>query len=61
VADSIRNDPLLRRFFDVFLFEELPARDQRSDDVYLDDVRQAAVCLGIFSNEYGAPDERGGR
>jgi len=51
----------LRRFFDVFLFEELPARDQRSDDVYLDDVRQAAVCLGIFSNEYGAPDERGGR
>lgn len=59
VADFIRNDPLLRRFFDVFLFEELPARDQRSDDVYLDEVRRASVYLGIFGNEYGAADERG--
>lgn len=29
VADFIRNDPLLRRFFDVFLFEDLPAGDRR--------------------------------
>jgi hypothetical protein len=30
VADFIRNDPLLRLFFDVFLFEDLPASDRRA-------------------------------
>jgi ATP-dependent DNA helicase RecG len=48
VADFIRNDPLLRRFFDVFLFEELPARDRRADHVYLEEVRRAMLYLGIF-------------
>jgi ATP-dependent DNA helicase RecG len=59
VAEFIRNDPLLRRFFEVFLFEEIPARDQRADDVYLDELRHSAVYLGIFGNEYGVANERG--
>lgn len=27
IRDFVRNDPPLRRFFDVFLFEDLPAND----------------------------------
>jgi ATP-dependent DNA helicase RecG len=35
VRDFIHGDALLRRFFDVFLFEDLPASDRRADDLFL--------------------------
>ncbi len=53
VADFISNDSLMRRFFDVFLFEDLPASDRRADAVYLAEVERAAVYVGLFGNEYG--------
>jgi len=53
VADFVRGDPLLRRYFDVFLFEDLPATGQRADDVYLGEVNQCGVYVGLFGNEYG--------
>ena len=59
VARHVRTDPLLRRFFDAFLFEELPPRDRRADDIYLEKVEQASVYLGLFGNEYGAEDAEG--
>jgi ATP-dependent DNA helicase RecG len=59
VADFIRNDPLLRRFFDVFLFEELPASDSRADAVYIAEVERAAVYVALFGNEYGGGDSQG--
>lgn len=34
----VEGDALLRRFFTVFLFEDLPAADARADAVYLDEV-----------------------
>ena len=46
VRDFVRNDALLHRYFDVFLFEELPARDQRADKLYLDYVDRSAIYLG---------------
>ena len=46
LAAFIRNDALLRRFFDVFLFEELPASDRRADSVYLAEVAGADLYLG---------------
>jgi len=53
-------DAMLRRFIaDVFLFEELPARDQRADHVYLEEVERRDIYLGIFGNEYGYEDENG--
>lgn len=58
-AEFIRNDPLLRRFFSVFLFEELPASDHRTDSVYLAEVERAAIYIGLFGNEYGAEDKNG--
>lgn len=59
VADFIRNDPLLRRFFDLFLFEELPASDRRANVVYLAEVERAAIYIGIFGYEYGIEDADG--
>lgn len=59
LRDYIHGDALLRRFFDVFLFEELPASDRRADNVYLADVRTADIYLGLFGDEYGAEDKEG--
>jgi predicted HTH transcriptional regulator len=55
----IENDPLLRRFFTVFLFEELPASDRRTDAVYLAEVDRCAIYLGLFGNDYGFEDAEG--
>jgi len=59
LKDYIEGDPLLRRFFDVFLFEDLPASDRRTDDVYLDEVDRCGIYLGLFGNEYGYEDGNG--
>jgi len=56
VADFIRNDPLLRLFFDVFLFEDLPASDRRADAVYLAEVERSDLYLGLLGNDYGWED-----
>ncbi len=59
LRDFVRGDALLSRFFEVFLFEELPASDRRADEIYLDEVRRCAVYVGIFGDEYGAEDADG--
>lgn len=47
----VEGDPLLRRYFTAFVFEDLPASDRRADDVYLDEVDRCAVYVGIFGQE----------
>ena len=59
VKRFIENDPLLRRFFTVFLFEDLPAADRQADAVYLAEVDQCTVYLGLFGNDYGFEDREG--
>lgn len=59
VRDFVRGDALLRRFFDVFLFESLPASDRRPDAVYLDEVERSAIYLGLLGDEYGTEDAAG--
>jgi len=59
VAEFIRGHGLLGRFFDVFLFEELPATDRRVDDLYLEKVDRATIYLGLFGHEYGSEDAEG--
>jgi len=59
IKNFLQNDPLLRRFFDVFLFEDLPASDRRADDVYLDEVDNCDLYVGLFGNEYGSEDAKG--
>jgi predicted HTH transcriptional regulator len=59
VREFVRGNALLRRFFDIFLFEELPASDRRADDVYLAEVEKCAIYLGLMGNEYGSEDAAG--
>ena len=55
----LRDDALLCRFFDVFLFEDLPAADHRADAVYLAEVGASDIYVAILGNEYGRVDEDG--
>lgn len=59
VRDFVQSNDLLRQFFRVFLFEDLPPSDRRPDDAYLDEVAKSTVYLGIFGNEYGWEDADG--
>jgi len=59
IRDFVRGDALLRRYFDVFLFEDQPASDRRADAVYLDRVDACGVHVGLFGNEYGDEDDDG--
>lgn len=59
LRDFLRADPLLSRFFDVFLFEDLPAADRRSDEVYLSEVDRCTIYLGLFGKDYGYEDAEG--
>jgi len=59
VRDFVHNNALLRQFFRVFLFEDLPPTDRRADEVYLDEVAKSQVYVGIFGNEYGREDDDG--
>jgi ATP-dependent DNA helicase RecG len=59
IRDFVRGDALLRRFFDIFLFEDLPASDRRADDVYLDEVGRCSIYVGLFGQEYGYEDAAG--
>ncbi|MDP2137781.1 MAG: ATP-binding protein [Candidatus Didemnitutus sp.] len=59
LKDYIHGDPLLRQFFEVFLFEDLPATDRRADDAYLAEVDRSAIYLGLFGQDYGSEDASG--
>ncbi len=55
----IEGDALLRRFFEVFLFEALPAADRRADEVYLDEVDRCRIYIGLFGDQYGCENAEG--
>jgi hypothetical protein len=59
VKAFIEGDPLLRRYFTAFLFEDLPAADRRADEVYLDEVDRCSVYVGLLGYEYGFEDPEG--
>ena len=59
LRDYLRGDPLMRRFFDVFLFEDVPASDRRPDSLYLDEVEQSDIYVGLFGDAYGSEDTDG--
>jgi predicted HTH transcriptional regulator len=59
LRDYLHDDPLLQRFFDVFLFEDVPASDRRTDAVYLQEVTACDLYLGLLGNDYGVEDSAG--
>lgn len=59
LAEMIRKDMLLGTFFDVFLFEEMAAQNRSAKSVYLNEVRNSDIYLGLFGCEYGFEDADG--
>lgn len=59
LKEYVHNDPLLRQYFEVFLFEDLPASGRRADEVYLSEVDRCDVYVGIFGDSYGFEDASG--
>jgi len=59
VRDYIKTDPLLRMYFEPFLFEYVPAVDRKPEELYLSEVDGCSIYLGIFGNEYGPENKQG--
>ena len=59
IASYIRQDAILGKFFEVFLFEEVPAQERKADGVYLSEVDECDIYLGIFGHAYGNVDSSG--
>lgn len=55
----LRGDALLSRFFEPFLFEEVPASGRRADHVYLAEVEECDIYIGLFGNKYGVGGKDG--
>ncbi|MEW6606841.1 MAG: ATP-binding protein [bacterium] len=53
VREIIREHPTLNNVFDVFLFEELPAKSKSPVSTYLEEVAKSDIYLGIFGYKYG--------
>ena len=65
LASYIRQDAILGKFFEVFLFEEVPAQERKADGVYLPkvDLRKYVEQTGTGTGdiiarcrEWGLPD-----
>lgn len=53
-------DAILSRYIsEVFLFEDLPARDQSPSEAFLEELERCDIYLGIYGYEYGNEDENG--
>jgi ATP-dependent DNA helicase RecG len=57
--DYFLADPLIGKFFESFLFEQLPATDHKVDAIYLQEVEHCDIYLGILGKEYGFEDSEG--
>ncbi len=59
VKARVLGDPILRRLFDVFLFEDLPASGRKTDEVFLAEVDRCDIYVGLFGDTYGFEDGSG--
>ena len=59
LCDYIRTDVLLGKFFEPFIFEEVPASEHSVSRVYLKEVELCDIYLGLYGNLYGYEDEYG--
>lgn len=55
----IRTDALLGKFFEPFIFEEVPANEYSTRHTYLKEVEMCDIYLGLYGNQYGYEDEEG--
>ncbi len=53
VKNFIGNNSLLKDYFDVYIFEDAPARGKASKKIYLPEVEKKDIYIGILDKEYG--------
>jgi len=53
IKKYILDDALFSEYFDVFLFEDAPAKSKSAEKSYLDEVRKSDIYIGILGNQYG--------
>lgn len=54
IKNFILGDVLLSEYFDVFLFEDAPAKSKAAEPVYLGKVRESDIYIGILGQQYGS-------
>ena len=59
LRDYLRCDPLMRRFFEVSLFEDAQAPDRRAGEALMDEVERSEIYVGLFGKHYGSEDSQG--
>ena len=59
LKDYVHGDPLLGRFFEIFLFEDAAAADRRVDKLYLEEVDRCSIYVALLGDEYGREDSEG--
>ena len=59
IRSFVEADAVLGRFFEVFLFEDLPAGERRVDEAYLAGVDHCDLYVGLFGLAYGFEDAEG--
>ena len=59
LAAYIREDELLTIFFQPYLFEEVAATGKNPVTVYLREVRDCAIYVGLLGMDYGFDDQEG--
>jgi ATP-dependent DNA helicase RecG len=59
LAAYIREDELLKLFFEPYLFEEVAATSHSPGTVYLQEVKESAIYIGLLGADYGFEDGEG--
>jgi len=59
VKEIVLSNSTLRDFFDIFLFEDLPAKGKSPVSTYIKQVDNSDVYIGIIGNEYGIKGKDG--
>ena len=53
VKNFIKSDALLSEYFNVFLFEDAPAKGKSAQKSYIEEVRRSDIYIGILGQKYG--------
>ena len=57
--DYLTSDALLGRFFEAFIFENIPALNATPQSVFIDKAANCDIYIGIFGQQYGFEDSNG--
>ncbi len=53
VKNFIKSDAFLSEYFNVFLFEDAPAKGKSAQKSYIEEVRKSDIYIGILGQKYG--------